>query len=162
VFDPGSRWNEVGIHGIPRVREWEAVTAAESLALPGDEVHFVVAADGSVIVEEDVPDAAIVPLASALAKTLAPPYRARGVRQSESTWTVGGSAITVAELPAGFAGDELELVVRGGAETLHVDGMPAFDVPAPLRGVGKRHGTDYVVRARRLADTLWEVEAHAL
>lgn len=162
MFDPGSRWNEVGIHGIARAREWETVVAADSPSLTGDEVQFVAAPDGSLIVEEDVPDGSVDPLARALEKSIVPPYRARGVRQSESGWTVGGMRIAVVELPATFRGDELELVVRGGTETLHVDGRPAFDVPRELHRVANRHRSHYVVRARRLDETCWEAEAQAL
>ena len=41
-FDPSHPiWQVAGIHGIPRVREWDAVTSAEAPELPGDETDFV-------------------------------------------------------------------------------------------------------------------------
>jgi hypothetical protein len=161
VFDPGSPWNEVGIHGIPRFREWEVVASADSERLTGEEVHFVAVPDGSLIVDEDVPDGSVVPLARAVEHTVEAPYRARGVRRSGSVWAVGALRIAVTELPKEFAGDELELVVRGGAPALHVDGRPAFSVPAGLEALAPGQG-DYVVRARRLDETLWEAEVDAL
>ena len=46
--DPGPHWGEVGIHGVHRQRDWDALVAAAA-GDPGDEVRFVALADGSVV-----------------------------------------------------------------------------------------------------------------
>ncbi len=51
--DPGPHWGEVGIHGLHRPREWDAVLTVEAPDVPGDEGWFVVLADGRVLVEEE-------------------------------------------------------------------------------------------------------------
>jgi len=64
-FDGEAR-GETGIHGVPRRRRWDAVTTVEAPALRGDAVHFVALADGTLVVDEDEPDAALEPLADAV------------------------------------------------------------------------------------------------
>jgi hypothetical protein len=160
VFDPGSPWNEVGIHGIQQAREWDAVVTADAPDLAGAEVHFVALPNGELIVDEEVPAGALMPLARALEEAIRPPYRAHGIRRDGSVWAVGAQGIEVVGLPLSFEGDELELVVRAGQRVLHVDGRPAFDVPPELDALARRG--DYVIRARRLDNTLWEAEVDSL
>lgn len=114
-------------HGVPRPRRWDVVASAET-ELPGTEVHFVALPDGTLLVDEDVPDGALLPLAEAVEDTLQPPYRAHGVRQGERVWTVAAVRTDVRELP-GEQGDELEHVEDG-----------------------------VVIRGHRLDGDLWEVE----
>lgn len=160
VFDPGSPWNEVGIHGIQQAREWDAVVTVDAPDLTVDEVHFVAVPDGELIVDEEVLTGSLAPLASAVEETVRPPYRAHGIRRDGAVWAVGASGIEVVTLPASLEGDELELVAREGQRVLHVDGMPAFDVPRELNALSRRG--DYVIRGRRLDDTLWEAEVDSL
>ena len=98
----------VGIHGVHRLREWDAVVPAEA-ELPGDAVHFAALPDGTLVVDEDVPDGALTPLADALEATVAPPYRAQAVRRGERVWAVGAKRIEVRAFP-GQEEDELELL----------------------------------------------------
>jgi len=160
VFEPGSPWNEVGIHGIQRVREWDAVVTVDAPDLNGDDVRFVVAPGGGLLVDEDVPTVSLAPLVHAVEATIQPPYRAHGIRRDGAVWAVGALRIEVVTLPASFEGDELELVARDGQRVMHLDGMPAFDIPAGLESLAPRG--DFVVRARRLEATLWEVEVDVL
>jgi hypothetical protein len=160
VFDPGSPWNEVGIHGIQQVREWDAVVTVDAPDLTVDEVHFVAVPDGELIVDEEVLTGLLTPLASAVEETIRPPYRAHGIRRDGAVWAVGALRIEVVTLPPSFEGDELELVAREGQRVLHVDGMPAFDIPPALESLALQG--DYVIRARRLDDRLWEVEVDRL
>ena len=160
VFDPGSPWNEVGIHGIQQAREWDAVVTADAPDLTGDEVHFVAVPNGELRVDEEVLTRSLAPLARAVEETLRPPYRAHGFRRDGAVWAVGALGIEVVALPTAFEGDELELVVREGQRLLHVDGRPAFEIPAELEALARRG--DYVVRARRLDGTLWETEVDSL
>ena len=160
VFEPGSPWNEVGIHGIQQAREWDAVVTADAPDLTGAEVHFVALPNGELIVDEEVPTRSLAPLARALEETIRPPYRAQGIRREGSVWAVGALGIEVVALPVSFEGDEFELVSRAGQRALHVDGMPAFDVPPELDALARRG--DYVIRGRRLEGTLWEAEVDSL
>ena len=73
-------WNQAGVHGVPRPRQWDAVVTAEA-DLPGDSVHFVTLEDRTVVVDEDVPDDQLAPLADAVETQLDPPYRAEGTRR---------------------------------------------------------------------------------
>jgi len=98
----------VGIHGVARPRIWDVVASAEA-DLPGDEVHFVALPDGTLLVEEDVPDDSLPPLAEAVEATVPPPYRAEGVRRGERLWAVGARRIEVAAYPDRLV-DEFELV----------------------------------------------------
>lgn len=98
----------VGIHGVPRARKWDVVATAEA-DLPGDAVHFVALPDGTLIVEEDVPDGSLAGLAEAVERTINPPYRAEGVRNEERVWAVGANRIEVKAYP-GEEDDELERV----------------------------------------------------
>jgi hypothetical protein len=131
VFGNPAPLGEVGVHGVPRPRRWDAVASAQA-ELPGEHVHFVALPDGTLIVDEDVPDGALAPLADAIEESLPPPYRAQGVRQGQSVWAVAASRIEVRELP-GHEGDELELV-QG----------------------------DEVILGRRLDGDLWEVRVSRL
>ena len=131
VFGNPSPLGEVGFHGVPRPRRWDAVATAEA-ELPGEEVHFVALPDGTLLVDENVPDGSLSPLADAVEETLKPPYRAHAIRQGQSVWAVAGTRIEVRELP-GHDGDELELV----------------------------EGNE-VILGRRLDGDLWEVEVSRL
>jgi hypothetical protein len=158
--DPGPHWGAVGIHGVPRPRRWDVVASAEAPGLRGDEVHFVARPNGDLVVDEDEPDNTLRTLAEAVEETIQPPYRAEAVRRDEDVWAVAARRIQVAELEA--PGDEIELVVSGGERTLNVDGGRDFGSIPPLEHIGERLGPAYVVRARRLDDRLWEVEASPL
>jgi hypothetical protein len=110
-FGRPSPLGAVGFHGVARPRRWEVVASAE-VDLPGDAVHFAALPDGTLLVDEEVPDGALLPLAEAVEQSLAPPYRAEGVRQGERVWGVAANRIEVRAFP-GHAEDELELVEDG-------------------------------------------------
>lgn len=151
----------VGVHGVARPREWDAVVTAESEQLTGDEVNFAALPDGTLIVDEELPDGSLAPLAEAVEGALGPPYRAQGVRKSERVWAVGAVGIEVAELP-GTTGDELDLAVQSGTRTLAVDGETGFgSVPALERIAGARY-EEYVARAERLDGDLFEIRVAPL
>jgi hypothetical protein len=148
-------WDAAGIHGLHRVREWDAVVttdAVEAAELAGDRAAFVALPGGDLVVE-DGPDG-LAPLATAIERELQPPYRAEAVRRGP-VWAVAGRRIEVVELP-GVSGEELELAVHGDERTLRIDGEPAWErIPALERA-------DHVVRARRIDGDLWEVDAAPL
>jgi hypothetical protein len=154
----GEQRGEPGIHGVPRARRWDAVVTAEAPDLVGDTVHFYGLADGSLVVEEDQPDEALTPLAEALEASLAPPYRAEGVRRDGALWGAGGRRIAVVSEPD-LDGDEAELVLTRSGWTLTVDGNHRLARVPALEAAGREAGaSEVVVRASRLADDLWEVE----
>jgi hypothetical protein len=95
--DPGPRWGEVGIHGVHRPREWDAVVVAEAPELGGEDARFVVLADGSILAETDELD--LEPLAAALEGSLAAPYRAEAVRRGDGLWAVAARRVQVVEVP---------------------------------------------------------------
>ena len=103
----------VGIHGVARPRQWDVVASATA-DLPGDQVRFVALPDGTLVVDEDVPDGSLLPLAEAIEGSVRPPYRAEGVRHEDRVWAVGARRIEVRAFP-GHEGDELELVEDGAA-----------------------------------------------
>jgi hypothetical protein len=148
-------WQVVGIHGIPREREWDAVASAEAPGLPGDDVEFVALADGSLVVDEDVPDGTVGPLADAL--SLPPPYHAFGLRQDADVWSVAARRVQVLEVPEEVDGDELQLVVTDETRTLLVDDLPSSASIPSLESFAAEQFGSFVLRASRLDDLLWEV-----
>jgi hypothetical protein len=157
----GEQRGEPGVHGVPRAKRWDAVTTAEIAGLQGDEVRFVALPDGTILTEEDEPDAAMSELAAAVEQRLPAPYRAEAIRRGPEQWAVAASRIAIARVP-GLHGDEAELVSTRDGRVLRVDGRPRFGSAPALEGIGEAQGAEYVVRARRLEDDLWEVEASPL
>lgn len=143
---PRASWEDlVGVHGVHRQREYDAVVAVEADA-PGDEHEFVVL-DDEVIVDTELPGELLE------AFDLDPPYRVHAVRKGGRTWALAANAIEVERFDAG--GDVIDLAQRGGERTLVVDGERAFgSVPALEQLLGAE---DAVVHAERLDGDLWEV-----
>jgi hypothetical protein len=155
--DPGPHWGEVGIHGLHRQREWDAVATVEHEPT-GSEAWFVVLADGRVVVEDG--DAAPGPFRAAL--SVAPPFRAHAVRREGATWAVAARKIETIELDDAPAGDEVEIAWDGAERTVRIDGEPTLGgVPALERLAAARHST-YVVTAARVAGAVWEVAVSPL
>jgi hypothetical protein len=157
----GEQRGEPGIHGVPRARRWDAVAPATAPDLRGDVVHFAALPDGTLLVDEDEPAAALTPLADAVEATLRPPYRAEAARRDGDVWAVGARRIAVVSAP-GLEGDEAELAVTGDERTLTIDGRARVARARALEELGEREGRSYVVRASRLDGDLWEAEATPL
>jgi len=149
--EPRSPWDAAGIHGNHRARQWDAVTTLEAPDLPGDRIGFVALPDGALVAEEGGGDLSTL----AAAVDLEPPYRAEAVRRSDTLWALAARRIEVVDLP-GVEGEQIELSSHGGERTLRVDGERVFgSVPALEQD-------DHVVRARRIAGDVWEVETAPL
>jgi hypothetical protein len=105
---------EVGVHGVPRARQWDVVATARADELPGNEITFAALPDGTLLVETDVElrDGVLAPLAEAVESTLAPPYRAQGVRRSEHVWAIAANRIRLRSFPDAEE-DTVELVEDG-------------------------------------------------
>jgi hypothetical protein len=114
VFGKPSPLGEVGVHGVPRARQWDVVASARAEELPGDEIAFAALPDGTLVVETDVElrDGALAPLADAIEATLSPPYRAQGIRRSEDVWAVAANRIRLRRFPEAEE-DTVELVEDG-------------------------------------------------
>jgi hypothetical protein len=147
---------ETGIHGIPRERQYDAVVTTEAPDVQGTSASFVGLEDGSLVIEEGEGD--LTALANAVEQELPRPYRANGVRRSETTWAVAAHRLRVVELPEP-GGDEIELVLNGEEKTLVVDGNRSFGTMPELEQLA---GGDAVIRAARLDGTLWEVRVDPL
>ena len=154
--DPGPHWGEVGIHGLHRQREWDAV-ATLVLSAAGTEAWFVVLAGGTLLREEG--DADPAPFRDVL--SVPPPFRAHAVRRAGSTWAVAARGIETVELD--FAGgEEIEIAWDGSERTVRIDGEPTLGgVPALERLAAARHST-YVVTAARIAGDVWEIAVSPL
>jgi hypothetical protein len=148
-------WNQAGVHGVPRPREWDAVVTVEA-ELTGDAVNFVALADRTLIVDENVPDDALTPLADAVESQLNPPYRAQATRRGERLWAVGARKIDVARVTDEIGGDTVELAVQDGERTVLVDGALALGSFASLEALASGMAS-YVIRADRLDGDLWEI-----
>ena len=152
--DTAPNWGEVGIHGVSRPREWDAVVRAD-VDLEGEEASFVALPDGTLVAERGTDD--LVPLAEALERTIDRPYRAEAVRRGTGSWAVAAKRIRVLTLPADEAdGDEIEVTVGPDGRRVVVDGQPVFGSVPALEALVPDGG---LVRARRLDGPLWEVEA---
>jgi hypothetical protein len=160
--NPGPHWGEVGIHGIARPREWDAVVTVEAPALRGDELRFVVLEDGTLLIEEGVDGDDPTPLADGLEGALGAPYRVEARRRSATTWAVGARRIDVVQLDEAVDGDELSLTVHGGARELLVGGRPGFGSIRGLERWAAERYESYALTAERLDGDLWEVRAAPL
>jgi len=163
-FD-GEQRGEPGIHGVPRARRFDVVTTARAEGVSGDHVRFVTLADGTAVQTSDEDerqrDDALAPLQQAVEATVDRPYRAEAVRRGPDLWAVAARHVELVKAP-GLAGEEAELVSTGDGRSLHVDGQPRFGSVPALEQVGERQGPEYVVRAFRVVDDLWEAQAAAL
>jgi hypothetical protein len=160
-LDPRPAWQEAGIHGMHRPREWDATVTADAPDVQGDSLRFVALPDGTLLVEEG-PGGSLDPLAAAVEQAVRPPYRAQAMRQSESLWAIQARHIEVIELPNGPEGDAIDLTRTAEGSTLAVDDDRVFGSLPPLEARGAREGREYAVHAERLDGDLWEVRASAL
>jgi hypothetical protein len=162
--DPTPRWGEVGIHGVARPREWDAVVRAEAPRLGVGELDFVTLPDGTLVFDDTLglEPGSLDPLAAALETQLQPPYRAQAVWQGASSWGIAARRIEVAQLPPDVTGDTIVLSVADGERSLTVDGEPSRRRLPELEKLGAARGESFVVRAERLAELAWEVEISLL
>jgi hypothetical protein len=120
----------------------------------------VVLGDGTIIVDEDVPDGALQPLAEALERSVEAPYRAAAMRHEGEVWTAVAEHVTIVELP-GVDEDEVELTVVGGERTLKLDGEPTIRPLAALDPLAEEHD-DVAIRAERVDGDLFAADVYPL
>lgn len=151
--EPGPHWGEVGIHGLHRQREWDAVVTVTAAGMAGTEVWFVALPDGKVVKEEGDADPEIL----SRPVTLTPPYRAHGVQREGGLWVVGATRIEIVELDDDPGGEAVELSWDGVERTVRIDGRPTLSGVTELERLGAARHRTYVVTAARIAGRAWEV-----
>ena len=145
----------------PRARHWDTFATAEAPEVPGHEVEFVALPDGTILVEEEEGDAALEPLANAVETNIAPPYRAKAVKQTDRIWAVSAMQIRVAKVESD--GETIEVTQTSDGKAVHVDGMPVFGSIPELERIGEADGGPaYAVHAERLDADLWEIRVASL
>jgi len=153
-----------GLTGVERPRgPWDVLTTAHAPDLTGSELTFVALADGTLVVDADVPDGSVTPLADALEQELAPPYEAAAARAGSGTWTVAAYAVLIAAAEPG-EGETAELARVGGLVTAKLDDVDVPVVEAPPALVALLDGLegDAAVTADRLDDTTWVARSWTL
>ena len=160
-LDPRPPWQETGVHGLQRAREWDATVTADAPDIEGDVARFVVLPDGTLLVEEG-PEDSLDPLAAAVEQSLHAPYRAQAVRHDGSLWAVQARRIEVMELRDAPGGDMLDLTHTSDETVLKVDDQRGFGTLPALGQRGRQEGRDFAVHADRLDGDLWEIRAAAL
>jgi hypothetical protein len=149
------------LHG-GRTREWDAVVTAHAPGLDHDALEFTTLPDGTLLVDEDLPEGALGPLAEAIEQSLSPPYRARAVRGEGELWRVAANAIEVVEITEEIEGDTVSLAMQGEERTLLVDERPSWtEMPTLEQFALERHDA-FVLHAERLDGDLWAVKVDAL
>jgi hypothetical protein len=138
-----------------RPREWDEVVTVAAPAPPGGEAHFVVVAPGQILVEDG--SLTIDPGVLVAGLRTPPPFRAWAVHRSDGRWGVAVRRIDVVELQADPGGDEIELVWDGVERAVRVDGEHVREGGEELDDIGRRRHATFVVSARRLAGSLWEI-----
>jgi len=137
--------------------EWDAVASAEAPGLPGEELEYVALEDGTLIVDDDLPDGALSPLADALEGQIRAPYHGWAFWQGDDVWTVAAKRVQVVEVPEDVPGDEVALSVNNGSRSVLVDGAESHaEIPSLETFAGQQYGS-FVLHASRLDETLWEV-----
>jgi hypothetical protein len=149
-----------GIHGDPRPRMWDAVVSARAPALTGETVSFVALPDGTLVVEEDIPDDSLAPLADALEVTVVPPYRAAAMRHERDVWTAVAERTAIAEIMLD-EGDVLELTVVDGQRELRIDGERTIRPIPALDALAEEH-REVALHAERVDGDIFAVDVFPL
>lgn len=150
-----------GLTSRPRPARRRVVVIETAPGIPGHEVHFVTLDDGAIVVDEDVLDGVLGPLADAVERSVPPPYSAEAARQDGDAWACGANPVAIATLPAALEGDHIEQSSYAGEQTYAVDGAPAVPI-GELIEIGNRHVADFSLVADRLEETTWVVRAESL
>ena len=162
-LDPDHPLQQIaGIHGVPRPREWDAVASAEAPGVPGDELEFVVLDDGTLIVDEDVPEGVLSPLADALEISIDPPYHAYARRREQDVWAAAAFGVDVVQVREELPGDTVSIAVQDGLREALVGGQPYGDRIQSLEQFAEADFEAYVLEGTRIDGELWEVTVSPL
>jgi hypothetical protein len=155
-----------GLTGVAQAQgPWDAVTTATAAELPGDTLSFVALEDGTLVVDDDVPDGSVTPVAEAVERHVEPPYEAAAVRHpdEDGIWRVAASRVSIAPAEPGGA-DRVELARVGDELTATIDGTESAPGSAPrglLDLLAQAEG-DAALTAERLDETTWVARRWAL
>jgi hypothetical protein len=149
-----------GLTGFARTAgPWDVVTSAHAPDLPGDTFSFVALADGTLVVDEDVPEGSGTPLAEAVERELERPYEAVAVRREDDQglWQVAAVGVLVAAAAAGDPSERVDLARVAGEVTATVDGDETSPgaAPAGLLELLAQLDGDAALTAERLDVTTW-------
>jgi len=149
-----------GVMGVGPGRTWDAMVAAHAPLLTGDSVTFTALEDGTLVVNEDVPDGSLTPVADQIEEMVAPPYRAATARNEGDMWTAVAESVQIATL-AGLEADQVELTIVGGERTLTLgDAVSSSTLPG-LDELAEGQG-DVAIHAERVDGDLFAVDVFPL
>ncbi len=157
--DPGL--GIAGISGVGQGRTWDAVASAKCRELLGlDEVTFVTLDDGTIVVDLDLPDDSLAPLAEALEETIEPPYRAAAIRNEGDIWTAVAERVALVQLPEVEA-DVVDLSVVDGERELTVGEERTLRPLPELDSLAAEYG-DVSLHAERVDEDTFAVDVFPL
>ena len=149
-----------GVMGVGGGRTWDAVVATNAPALTGDRVTFVALDDGTLVINEDLPDGALNPIADQLEEMLEPPYRAAAARGEDDVWTAVAEKVRIVEL-TGIPADEVELAVVDGQRTLTFGDEQVDEALPPLDEIAGEHDA-VAIHAERVDGDAFAVDVFPL
>jgi hypothetical protein len=149
-----------GVMGVGPGRTYDAVVAAHAPALTGESVTFVALEDGTLVVNEDVPDGALTPIAEALEEMVSTPYRAAAAKNEGDLWTAVAESMRVVALP-GVGVDTVDLTVVGGERTLTLGAEQTQDALPALDALAEEHES-VALHAERVDGDLFAVDVFPL
>ena len=149
-----------GLTGVARSRgPWDVVTSAHAPDLPGDTFSFVALADGTLVVDDDVPEGSGTPLAEAVERELQRPYEAVAVRREDEDglWRVAAVDVLVAPAAPDDPSERVDLARVGDEVAAAVDGdeSVAGVAPAGLLDLLAQLEGDAALTAERLDEVTW-------
>jgi len=156
-----------GLTGAERPRgPWDVVTSAHAPDLPGDTFSFVALDDGTLVVDEDIPDGSATPLADAVERELRRPYEAVAVRRDDEDglWRVAAVDVLVAPATPDDPSERVDLARVGGELSATVDGEEASPAAAPrgLLDLLAHLDGDAALTGERLDETTWVAQRWVL
>ena len=149
-----------GVTGVGTGRTWDAVVSAHAPMLTGGEVTFTALEDRTLVVDQDVPDDSLAPIAEALEQMVSPPYRAAATKTDAEVWTAVAESVRIVEL-AGVQADEVDLSVVDGERTLTVGGDTTTGSLPALDELAAEHES-VAVHAERVDGDLFAVDVFPL
>ena len=143
-----------GVTGTGTGRTWDAVVSAHA------PVTFTALEDRTLVVDQDVPDDSLAPIAEALEQMVAPPYRAAAAKLEGDVWTAVAESVRMVQL-TGVDADLIDLTVVDGERTLTADGE-VTSLPLPqLDELAAEHDS-VALHAERIDGDLYAVDVFPL
>jgi hypothetical protein len=149
-----------GVMGVGPGRTWDAVVSAHAPELTGDSVTFTALGDGTLLVDQDVPDGSLAPIADVIEEMRTPPYRAAAARTDDDVWTAVAEAVHIVALQ-GVEADEIDLTVVDGERTLTVGREVTIRALPALDALADEHDS-VALHAERVDGDLFAVDVFPL